>query len=98
MRCLQAKTKTSSAKISTLQYTDDAALPSLTVDGIKRSLDVMSETYLRTGLLINTMKTKILSASSPDAPTFSTSGKQLKNSKEFIYLGSNHSFSGELIN
>ena len=73
-RCLQAKTKTSSAMISALQYADDAAFPSLTADRLQRSLDVMSETYLCTGIIINTTKTEILSASSPDAPTFSISG------------------------
>ena len=77
---LQAKTKTSSAVISALQYTDDAAFPSLTADGLQRSLDGMSETYLCAGLMINTTKTEILCASSRDAPTFYISGKQLKKS------------------
>ena len=71
LRRLQAKAKTSSAMMSTLQYADDAAFPSLTADGLQRSLDAMSETYLRAGLRINTTKTEILSTSSPDAPTFS---------------------------
>ena len=52
--------------ISALQYTDDAAVPSLTADRLQRSFDVMSETYLRDGRIINTTKTEILSASSPD--------------------------------
>ena len=43
---LKAKTKTSSAVISALKYADDAAFPSLTADGLQRSLYVMSETYL----------------------------------------------------
>ena len=75
LRRLQAKTKTSSAIISALQY---AAFPSHTADGLQRSLDVMSETYLRAGLVINTTKTEILSTPSPDASTFSISGNQLK--------------------
>ena len=87
-RRLQAKTKTSSAVISALLYADDAAFPSHTADGLQRSLDVMSENYLRAGLIINIMKTEILSASSPST-TFSISGNQLKNSKKFTYLGSN---------
>ena len=82
--------------ISALQYADDAALPSLTAVGLQRSLDVMSDSYLRTGLIINTTKTEILSASSPDAPTFYISGNQLKNSENFTYYGSNLSFSGDL--
>ena len=79
LRCLLAKTKTSSAGISALQYAVDAAFPSLTTDGLQRSLDVMSETKFRVGRIINAVKTEILSASSPDVSTFSISGKQLKN-------------------
>ena len=48
--------------------------------------------------LINAMKTEILSRSSPDAPTFSICGNQLKKSENFTYLGSNPSFSGDLTN
>ena len=98
LRRLQAKTKTSSAMISALQYADDAAFPSHTADGLQRSLDVMSETYLRAGLIINTTKTEILSTPSPGAPTFAISGNQLKNCENFTYLGSNLSFSGDLTN
>ena len=60
MRRLQAKTKTSSAVISVLQYADDAAFPSLTADGLQRSLDIMSEIYLRAGLIINTRRHRSL--------------------------------------
>ena len=56
LRLLQARTKTSSA----LQYADDADFPSLTVDGLRRSLDAMSEAYLRAGLIINATKHKSL--------------------------------------
>ena len=83
VRRLQAKTKTSSAMISALQYADDAVFPNHTADGLQRSLDVMSETCLCAGLIINTTKTEILSISSPDAPTFSISGNQLKKSENF---------------
>ena len=58
LRRLQAETKTSSAVISTLQYADDAAFPSLTADGLQRSHDIMSETYHRAGLMTNITKTK----------------------------------------
>ena len=92
LRRLQAKTKTS-AMIYALQYADDAAFPCLTADGLQRSLS-----DFRAGLIINTMKTKIFSASSPDTPTFSINGKQLKNSENFMYLGLNLSFSGDLTN
>ena len=84
--------------ISALQYADDAAFPCLTADRLQRILDVMSETYLCAGLIINTTKTEILSTSSPDAPTFSLNGNQLKYSENFTYLGSNFSFSGDLTN
>ena len=97
LRRLQAKIKTSSM-ISALLYDDDAAFSCLLADGLQRSLDVMSETYLRAGHIINATKTEILSTSSPDAPTFSISGNQLKNSENFTYLGSNLSFSGDLTN
>ena len=81
LRRLQAKTKTPSAMISALQYADDAAFPSHTAEGLQRSLDVMSETYLRAGLIINTTKTEILSTPSPDATIFCISGNQPKNSE-----------------
>ena len=51
---LQSKTKTSSALISALQYADDAAFPSLTADGLKHSLDIISEMYLCASLIVNT--------------------------------------------
>ena len=86
LRRLQAKTKTSSATISALQYADDAAFPCLTADGLQRSLDVMSETYLCAGLIINTTKTEILSTSSPDAPTFPLVGISSKTLKILLTL------------
>ena len=57
LRRLQTNTKSSSAMISGYQYADDAAFPSLTADGLQRSLDIMSETYIRAGLMINTTRT-----------------------------------------
>ena len=57
LRRLQAKTKTSLAMISALLHADDAAYPSLTADGLQHGLDVMSEAYLRAGIIINTTKT-----------------------------------------
>ena len=98
LRRLHAQTTTSSSVISAVQYADDAAFPSLTSDGIQRSLDAISETYLRAGPMINTTKTEILSASSPDAPMFSICGNEHKNSENFTYLVSNLSFFGHLTN
>ena len=57
LRRLLANTKTSSAFISVIQYADDAAFHSLTADGLQCDLDIMSETYQRAGLIINTTKT-----------------------------------------
>ena len=54
LRRLQAKTTTSYEGISVLQYADDAALPSLSADGLQRSPDVISETCLHAGLIVNT--------------------------------------------
>ena len=68
LRCLQAKTKTSSALISALHYADDAAFPSLNADGLHRSLDVIIETCHRASLIFNTTETEILSESSLHAP------------------------------
>ena len=84
--------------IYALQYADYAAFPSLAADGLQRSLDVMFEAYLRTGIIINTTKTEIHSVSSPDAPTFSISVNQLKNAEIFTYLCSHLSFSVDFTN
>ena len=89
---------TSSAVISALQYADDATFPSLTADGLQRSLDVMSEAYLHAGNIINTTKTEILSAASPDVPSVSISGYQLKKSGNFTYLGLDPSFYDDISN
>ena len=45
---------------SALQYAVDTAFPSLTADGFQHCLYVMSETYIRAGLIINTTKTENL--------------------------------------
>ena len=60
LRRLQTKIETSSAMFSALQYADDAAFTSPTADGLQRSLDVMSETYLCAGLWSIQQKQKIL--------------------------------------
>ena len=87
VRHLLAKTKTSCVVIFALQYADDAAFPSFTSDGSQRCLDVISETYLRAGLVVNVTKTEVLNALSIDAPTFSISRNKLNNSEILIYIG-----------
>ena len=67
LRRLQSKTNTSSVLMSALLYADDASFPILTADGLQCILDVVSETYIRAGLIVNTTKAEILSASTPDA-------------------------------
>ena len=86
LRSLQAKNKTSCAVISALHYADNAVFPCLNADGLQCSLYVMSESYLRAGLIINTSKAEILSTSTPDAPTFSINVNQLKNYENFTFL------------
>ena len=98
VRRRQVITKTSSALISALQYADDAAILSLTADGLQRILDIMSENYLRAGFIIDTTETEILSASSSDASTFSISGNQLNTPKFLLTWCSNVLFSGDLTN
>ena len=95
---LHAKTKISFELIFDLQYAENATLPRFTAVRFQRTVDVISETYLRAGLFVNTPKTKVFSESSHKAPTFSICGRQHKNSKYFHYLGSNLSFSGNLTN
>ena len=74
LRRLQAKTKTSSAVISALQYTDNAAIYSLTVDEFQRNLDLISKTYLRAGLIVNTTKTEGLLNRHQMSPLFPLTG------------------------
>ena len=57
--------------------------PASLLKGLQRSLDVISETYLRAGITISTKKTVSLCASSPDVPTTSICGNQLKDSEIF---------------
>ena len=94
-RRLQAKTKTFSALNFALQNADDAAFPSRTADGLRRSLDVISKTSLRAGYFANTTKTDFLGAPSPDALTIFICGKQLWNSDNLTYFSSNLSFNGD---
>ena len=77
-----------------IHYAHDAALPSLTADGLQRSLDVISETNLNAYLITNTAKAEVLCTS----PSFLISGKQLKYSENLAYFGSNLTFSGDLTN
>ena len=95
LRRLLSKTKTSSALFSAIQNADDAAFHSLTADGHQPCLDVISETYLHAGLIVNTTISEVLNVSSPDAPKFFHWRMQPNNSENFV---SNLSFFSDLIN
>ena len=58
LRRTQYKTDTPYALISAIHYANDAAFPSLTSEGLQRSLDVISWTYLYAGHIVNATKTK----------------------------------------
>ena len=79
-------------------YADDAAFPNITADGLQHSLDVISETYLHASLIVYTMMSEVFSASSPDTPTFSVSGKHLKKFRKFCVLGLKSLIFGDLTN
>ena len=98
LRRHQAKSKTSSALNTALQYADGAVFPCLTANGLQRSIEVMSESYIHAGLIVNTMKTDVHNASSLDVPTFYISGSKLNNSEDVICFGSNLSFFGDVTN
>ncbi|KAK0131440.1 Craniofacial development protein 2 [Merluccius polli] len=75
----------------------DAAFLSHTPDGLQRSLDVISETYHRAGLIVNTKKMEVLPSVPPaGAPILTISGTQLKNIGSFTYLGTNLIYSCDL--
>ena len=97
LRHLQAKTETFSAVVSALQYTDDAAFPSLTADRLQRSLDVMSETCLRAGLIINTTKKKSLVHHHLIPQHFPLVENSLKTQK-IVFTWAQISFSGDITN
>ena len=60
IRRLQAQTKVDIDHIYELQYADDAALPSHTLQGLQRNTDVITETYRRAGLNVSVKKTEML--------------------------------------
>jgi len=76
---LQAVTEVTNDTIFDLQYTDDAALPSHTPDGLQQQLDAISSVYSRAGPVVNSKKTEVLYLPSDLSlpPTFYISGYQL---------------------
>ena len=90
IRRLQAQTKVSSDTSFDLQYADHAAIPSHTAVGLQHSLDLLSATYQRAGLIINTKKTEVLAqsvnTSSAAHPTFTVHTDSLNDVHQFTYL------------
>jgi len=76
---LQAVTEVTNDTIFDLQYTDDAAIPSHTPDGLQQQLDAISSVYSRAGPVVNSKKTEVLYLPSDLSlpPTFYISGYQL---------------------
>ena len=54
LRRIQSKIKSSAELTFGHQCADDAAFPNFSADGLQRSLDIMSETYIHAGLIVNT--------------------------------------------
>jgi len=83
-------TKVTNDIIFNLQYTDDAALPSHTPDGLQRKLDAISSAYSHAGLVVNSKKMEVLYLPSDSSlpPTFYISRDQLGLTEPFTYLGS----------
>ena len=92
LRRLQAKTKSSHDIVFELQYADDAALPSHSTDGLQRNLNMLTDTYQRAGLAVNTKKTEVMAQTTgtrtPVTPQITVHGATLSNVSQFIYLGS----------
>jgi len=73
-----AVTKVANDTIFSLQYADDAVLPSHTPGDLQRQLDAIVSAYSRAGLVVNSKETEVIyppSDSSPP-PTFFINGDQ----------------------
>ena len=91
-RRLQAQTKVDVDHIYELQYADDAALPSHTLQGLQRNTDIITETYRRVGLNVSVKKTEMLVQDlhrpSGVHPSLIVNGTALSTVEQFTYLGS----------
>ena len=93
LRRLKAETKTRTATIFELQYADDAAIPTNSAEALQRNLTIMSDTYRKAGLSVNTRKTEVLyQPANPGDPAdefhFHINNSELPNVDNFMYLGS----------
>ena len=90
---LKAETKSRTATIFELQYADDAAIPTNSAEALQRNLTIMSDTYRKAGLSVNTRKTEVLyQPANPGDPAdefhFHINNSELPNVDNFMYLGS----------
>ena len=93
LRRLKAVTKTRSETIFEMQYAHDAAIPTNSAEALHRNLTIMSDTYGKAGLLVNTGKTEVLyQPAYPGDPVdefnFHINNSELPTVDNFMYLGS----------
>ena len=91
----QAGIKISQRNINNLRYADDTTLMAETEEELKSLLMKVKEESEKSGLKLNTQKTKII-ASGP-ITSWQTDGEAMKTVAEFIFLGSKITVDGECI-
>ena len=69
-------------------FADDIALLSDEIAQAQRLLDLVEEQCKKTGLHLNTMKTKFIALNTPDDAVLTSAGEELEKVKDFKYLGS----------
>lgn len=89
IRRLQARTKTSLAKILELQYADDCAIIAHTPEDLQASLTNVTRIYTALGLKININKTEIVAQRGviEEPITFQLNEEEIKQVDTFNYLG-----------
>ena len=74
--------------VNNLRFADDINLMSETTDGLQKVTDQISQQGERLGRVINSGKTKVMAISKEQQDVqISVNGTQLKQVKEFVYLG-----------
>ncbi|XP_076054495.1 uncharacterized protein LOC143033187 [Oratosquilla oratoria] len=100
LRRLNAKTKTTEKLILEALFVDDCALMAHKESELQLIVDKFAEGARLFGLTISLGKTEVLFQPAPTStsqpPSISIEGTQLKNAKEFKYLGSTISNDGSL--
>jgi len=92
LRRLQAKTKTSSAKVNDLLFADDCALNASSEIAMQLSVDKFAEACESFGLTISIKKTEVMHQPAPgktySEPNILINGQRLNVVNKFTYLGS----------